>query len=202
MRSRTYLLIACGFALGGAIGLLLIPGALQRLLPTAGITSVGQATVGGPFSLLDHTGKRVTDADFRGRLMLVYFGFTFCPDVCPAGLQVMAAAIDAVGAKAGEIAPVFITVDPERDTPAQLANYVPSFHPRLVGLTGSLAEIDAVAKAYRVYYKKVKDEKSSAPYTMDHTSILYLMGRDGRFLTHFTHATPVATITAALNKAL
>lgn len=202
MRTRTIGLIAAGFVLGGLIGLIAIPGAMRSLLPKGGVPSVGQASVGGPFRLTDQTGKTVTDADFRGKLMLVYFGFTFCPDICPSGLQVMAAAIDAVGPRAGEIVPVFITVDPERDTSAQLANYVPSFHPRLVGLTGSPAEIDAVAKAYRVYYKKVKDEKSSAPYTMDHTSIIYLMGRDGRFVTHFTHATPVTAITAALKKAL
>lgn len=202
MRTRTIVLIAAGLLLGVLIGLVTIPGAMQAVLPKGGVTAIGQARVGGPFSLVDQTGKRVTDADFRGKLMLVYFGFTFCPDVCPSGLQVMAAAIDAVGPKASDIVPVFITVDPERDTPQQLANYVPSFHPRLLGLTGSLAEIEAVAKAYRVYYKKVKDEKSSAPYTMDHTSIIYLMGRDGRFVTHFTHATPVATITAALKKAL
>ena len=202
MRTRTIGLIAAGLALGGLFGLLLIPGALEKLLPKAGLTSIGQATVGGPFSLIDHTGKRVSDADYRGRFMVVYFGFTFCPDVCPSGLQVMAAATDAVGPKASEFVPIFITVDPERDVPSQLANYVPSFHPRLIGLTGSLAEVDAVAKAYRVYYKKVKDEKSSAAYTMDHTSIIYLMGRDGRFVTHFTHATPVAAMTAALKKVL
>ena len=203
MRARLALLIACGLVLGSALGLLLIPGALQsalqRLIP---VGAVGQASVGGPFSLVDHTGKRVTDGDFRGRFMLVYFGFTFCPDVCPAGLQLMAAAIDALGAKADRVTPVFITVDPERDTPAQLAQYVPSFHPRLVGLTGTPAEIQAVARAYRVYFQKVKDERSSAPYTMDHTSIIYLMDPQGRFVTHFTHATPLATIINTLGKNL
>ena len=199
MRARLALLIACGFVLGGALGLLLIPGALQRLIPGG---AVGQATVGGPFSLIDQTGRRVTDKDFRGRFMLVYFGFTFCPDVCPAGLQLMAAAIDALGPRADRITPVFITVDPERDTPEQLARYVTSFHPRLVGLTGTTAEIQAVARAYRVYYQKVKDERSSAPYTMDHTSIIYLMDPQGRFVTHFTHATSLQAITAALGKNL
>ena len=202
MRARLGILIACGLLLGGGLGLLLIPGALRRLLPAGGVAAVGQATVGGPFSLIDHTGKRVTDADFRGKYMLVYFGFTFCPDVCPAGLQLMGAALDAVGAKASRVTPLFITVDPERDTPEQLARYVPSFHPRLIGLTGSLPEIQAVAKAYRVYYQKVKDERSSAPYTMDHTSIIYLMDPQGGFVTHFTHATPLATIVAALAKTL
>ena len=121
--------------------------------------------------------------------MLVFFGFTYCPDVCPTALQVMAAALDKLGPKAERITPVLITVDPERDTPAQLASYVKSFHPRLVGLTGTPAEIDAVAKAYRVYVKKVPDPKSTAGYTIDHSSIIYVMGPDGAYRTHFTHAT-------------
>jgi protein SCO1/2 len=122
--------------------------------------------------------------------MLVYFGFTFCPDVCPTALQVMAAALEKLAPKqADQVVPVLISVDPERDTPAQLGMYVKSFHPRLVGLTGSEAEIEAVTKAYRVYVKKVPDPKSSAGYTMDHSSIIYLMGPDGRYRTHFTHAT-------------
>lgn len=202
MRGRLIALITGGLVAGAGLGLLVVPGALKRLLPEGGVTSIGQATIGGPFSLVDHTGKRVTEQNFRGRYMLVYFGFTFCPDVCPAGLQVAAAALDKLGAKAERVTPVFVTVDPERDTPAQLANYVSSFHPRLVGLTGTPEEVQAVARAYRVYYRKVKDERSSAAYTVDHTSILYLMDPQGRFVTHFTHATPVDTIAATLAKHL
>src|SRR5690349_7329011 len=126
---------------------MLFPDARERLLPAAGVRSVGQAMVGGPFTLVDHTGKQVTDRDFRGRIMLVFFGFTFCPDVCPSGLQVIAAALDKLGPQAQKITPILITIDPERDTPAQLAAYVKSFHPRLVGLTGTPEEIAAVVKA-------------------------------------------------------
>jgi len=181
---------------------MVIPGALDRVLAPAQVMSVGKAAVGGPFTLTDHTGRRVTDKDFRGQYMLVYFGFTFCPDVCPSGLQAISATLDQLGPKAEKITPVFISVDPERDTPEQLALYVSSFHPRLVGLTGSPEEIQSVAKAYRVYYNKVKDEKSTAEYTIDHTSIIYLMDPKGEFVTHFTHATPVATMAEKLEKVL
>jgi len=188
-RLRLVLYILAGFALGGLAALAAFPEARERLLPAGNVRSVGQALVGGPFTLTDPTGKRVTDQDFRGKFMLVYFGFTYCPDVCPTALQVMAAALDKLGPQADRITPVLITVDPERDTPAQLAMYVKSFHPRLVGLTGSPQEIDAAAKAYRVYLKKVSDPKSTAGYTMDHSSIIYVMGPDGKYRAHFTHAT-------------
>lgn len=202
MRARLLVLIAGGLLVGALAGLLLIPGALERIVPK-GAVSVGQATVGGPFALVDHNGKRVTNADFRGRYMLVFFGFTFCPDVCPTALQVTSQALEKLGPKKAErIVPIFITVDPERDTPDQLKSYVSSFHPSLVGLTGSQAEIEAVAKAYRVYWRRVKDDRSAAGYTMDHTSIIYLMGPDGRFVSHFTHTSSVDTIATALAKYL
>ena len=188
-RLRLVLYILAGFACGGFAAFALFPAARERLLPSLNVRSVGQALVGGPFTLTDQTGKRVTDQDFRGKFMLVYFGFTNCPDVCPTALQVMAAALYKLGPNAERITPVLITVDPEHDTPALLASYVASFHPRLVGLTGSQAEIDAVAKAYRVYAKKVPDPKSTAGYSMDHSSIIYVMGPDGSYRTHFTHAT-------------
>jgi len=190
MRSlRLALYIFAGFWFGGLAAFTLFPAARERLLPSINVRSVGQALVGGPFTLIDHTGKRVTDQDFRGKFLLVFFGFTNCPDVCPTALQVMAAALDKLGPNAARITPVLISVDPAHDTPAVLATYVASFHPRLVGLTGSQAEIDAVAKAYRVYVKKVPDPKSTAGYTMDHSSIIYVMGPDGSYRAHFTHAT-------------
>jgi protein SCO1/2 len=202
VRSRLVLLALAGLVIGMVTAIAVLPGGLQRLISRTAVTSVGKATVGGPFSLIDQHGTRVTDKDFRGRLMLVYFGFTFCPDVCPTSLQAMAAAIDMLGTRASEVVPIFITVDPERDTPKALEPYVANFYPRLVGLTGSAAEIEAVARLYRVYFKKVKDEASSAPYTIDHTSIIYLMDRDGRFVTHFTHTTKPDTIAAAIAKAM
>jgi protein SCO1/2 len=202
MRGRILGLVLAGFAVGAAAAVAVLPGALERLTPIGPMGVVGKAQIGGPFSLIDHTGKRLTEKDFRGRHLLVFFGFTFCPDVCPAGLQVMAAALDRLGAKAERVTPLFITIDPDRDTPERLAQYVQSFHPRLVGLTGTPDEIRAAAAAYRVFHKKVKDEKSAAENTMEHTSIIYLMDPAGEFVTHFTHATPVATIAAALARVL
>ena len=202
VRLRLALIILAGFALGGLAALMIFPAARAKLLPIANVRSVGQAMVGGPFTLTDHTGKRVTDRDFRGRTLLVFFGFTYCPDVCPSGLQVVAAALDKLGPKGQSVTPVLISIDPERDTPAQLAAYVKSFHPRLVGLTGTPAEIEAVAKAYRVYVKKVPDPKSTAGYTIDHTSIIYVMGPDGAYRTHFTHATSADAMAERLGKLL
>jgi protein SCO1/2 len=200
MRLRIVALTLLSFALGGVAAMALFPGGRERLL--SGIPSAGKALVGGPFSLIDHTGKRVTDKDFRGRYMLVYFGFTYCPDVCPSGLQVIAAALQKLGAKAELVIPIFITVDPERDTPQQLAEYVKSFDPRLIGLTGSPDETAAAAKAYRVYYKKVPDEKSTAGFTIDHSAIIYLMGPDGSYVTHFSQTMGVDALAERLDKVL
>jgi protein SCO1/2 len=202
VRLRLTLFILVGFVLGGLAALMLLPAAREKLLPTVNVRSVGQAMVGGPFTLTDHTGKRVSDQDFRGRTLLVFFGFTFCPDVCPSGLQVMAAALDKLGPKAQNVTPIFITIDPERDTPAQLAAYVKSFHPRLVGLTGTPAEIEAAVKAYRVYAKRVADPKSTAGYTMDHSTFIYVMGPDGAYRTHFTHAISADVMAERLAKVL
>jgi cytochrome oxidase Cu insertion factor (SCO1/SenC/PrrC family) len=198
---RLALIVLAGLMVGAAAALAIFPEARERLLP-ASAPSVGRALVGGPFTLTDQTGKRVTDKDFRGRYTLVFFGFTYCPDVCPSALQVMAAALDKLGPQGQKITPLFITVDPERDSPAQLASYLKSFHPRLVGLTGTPAEIEAVTKAYRVYVKKVADPKSSAGYTFDHSAIIYLMGPDGAYLAHFTHATNVDAMAERLAKLL
>lgn len=154
----------------------------------------GEATVssavqiGGPFTLVSHRGNKVSDSDFRGRLMLIYFGYGYCPDVCPTELANMAAALDVLGDKAELVQPIFITVDPERDSVKFLGDYVPQFHSRMVGLTGSPAEIAAVAKSYRVYYQKSVDP-GATEYLMNHSSFVYLMGRDGEFLTMFRGAT-------------
>ena len=201
-RSRLALFILAGFALGALGALLIFPAARAKLLPAVNVRSVGQALVGGPFTLTDHTGKRVTDQDFRGRTLIVVFGFTFCPDICPAELQLISEALDKLGPKAKNIVPLFITVDPERDTAAQLAMYVKSFHPRLVGLTGSPQEIDAVAKAYRAYFKKVPDPKSTAGYTMDHSTFIYVIGPDGAYQAHFTPGVSVTTLADRLGELL
>jgi protein SCO1/2 len=139
------------------------------------------ADMGGPFELVDHTGKTVTDKNFHGKFVLLYFGYGFCPDVCPTELANIATAMDILGPKSQKVTPVFITVDPERDTPEFLMDYVKNFHPRMVGLTGTPENIAAVAKAYKVYYAKSR-KSAGEDYLMDHTSYVYLLGPDGNFL--------------------
>ena len=139
------------------------------------------AAIGGPFTLEDAAGKPVTDRTFRGKYLLVYFGYTFCPDVCPTTLNDVAQAMDKLGAKADQVQPVFITVDPARDTPTVVGQYAAAFSPRLQGLTGTPEQIAAVARAYRVYYAPHKTGPNPGDYTMDHSSILYLMDPQGDF---------------------
>ena len=198
--SRLVILAVVGLMIGGLAAVLLMPGLFSSGIPSQ--VTVGRALVGGPFSLVDHTGRRVTEKDFKGRYMLVMFGFTSCPDICPSGLQIMSAALDKLGPKADRITPLFVTVDPERDTPQALAAYVPSFHKRLLGLTGTPGEIATAAKAYRVYYKKVPDEKNPGAYSIDHSALIYLMGPDGSYVAHFPHATNPDALAERLAKLL
>ncbi|KAF3648503.1 Protein SCO1 -like protein 1, mitochondrial [Capsicum annuum] len=136
--------------------------------------SVGKAAIGGPFNLIDHNGKSVTEKDFFGKWTVVYFGFTHCPDICPEELQKLAAAVDKIKEKSGiQIVPVFISVDPERDTVEQVGEYVKEFHPNLIGLTGSPEEIKKTARAYRVYYMKTEEEGSD--YLVDHSIVMYVL---------------------------
>jgi len=165
--------------------------------PTPRVTSSGTASVGGPFTLVDQQGRTVADDAFRGRWMLVFFGFTHCPDVCPTALSDMSATLTELGAAADKVQPIFITVDPERDTVEAMSQYVANFDPRIVALTGTPEQIAQAAKAYRVYYKKVPQGDD---YTMDHTGILYLMDPQGRFMTHFTPNTPPADMAARIRK--
>ncbi len=169
--------------------------------PAGTVTTTGTALVGGPFTLTAHTGERVTPESFRGRYMLIYFGYTYCPDVCPGALQIVSVALDALGEKAEQVQPIFITVDPQRDTVEQMAQYVPYFSDRLIGLTGSEEEIAEAAHAYRVYYARAEDD-SSTEYLMDHTSILYLMDPEGNFVAHFPYGTDPDALTKELQKHL
>lgn len=155
------------------------------------------ALIGGPFSLINQDGKKVTEKDFRGRYMLVFFGYTFCPDVCPTELQVMTRALQSMGPAGDRITPVFISVDPARDTPEVLKSYVENFDPRLVGLTGTADEVAAAAKAYRVYYAKA-GKSGAADYLMDHSSNIYLMDPQGRFIKHFSYTTDANALAEAL----
>jgi protein SCO1/2 len=138
--------------------------------------------LGGPFTLENGNGKQVSDRDFRGKYMLVYFGYTFCPDVCPTTLNEVADALDRLGPKADRLQPIFITVDPRRDTAPVMKQYTAAFSPRLLGLTGTPEQIAKVAKEYRVYYAEHRTGPGPDDYSMDHSSILYLMGPDGKFI--------------------
>jgi protein SCO1/2 len=195
---RRYHVIA---ALALAIAALLVAFTAYRFATTLPRSGVGEALVGGPFTLTDHNGKRVSDADFRGRYLLVAFGYTYCPDLCPAELQVMSAALDRLGPAGDTITPIFVTIDPARDTVEVLKQYMGNFHPRFVGLTGSEEEIAAVAKAYRVYYAKSKDASAGDDYLMDHSTIIYLMGPDGKFVKHFTYGSDADALAEALRAA-
>lgn len=191
------------FALAMTVIAALIAGAaaLSLLRPGHGPISSGVALVGGPFELVSHKGQPVTDKDFRGKYMLVSFGYTYCPDVCPTELQVISTALDELGNKAKDIQPIFITIDPERDTIAALSQYMQSFHPSYIGLTGSPEAIAKAAKAYRVYYAK-SENKSGGDYLMDHSSIIYLMDKEGTFLRHFSYGTDAKALAKAIEEAI
>ena len=167
------------------------------------VKSATNAAIGGPFSLVDEEGKIVTDIDFRGQYLLVYFGYTYCPDVCHTSLQNIADALGQMGDQAAKITPIFISIDPGRDTPEHLKEYASFFHPRLRALTGKPDQIAAVAKAYRVYYARVKEENPAPEgYLMDHSSAIYLMGPDGIFQSSFPHGTDPETLAERIRKFL
>lgn len=150
------------------------------------------------FSLIDHHGRSVTHEDFLGRWQLVFFGFTHCPDVCPTTLNRVAGVLDALGPKAEELTPLFITVDPKRDTAEEMARYIQIFDPRIVGLTGTPEAIKAAASGFRVYYSSVPQGGAPDDYTISHSTFLYLLRPDGEFDRHFLHSDPIEAIVAAI----
>ena len=157
---------------------------LKDNTPTAAENS--RALIGGPFNLTNHLNQPVSDIDFLGKYMLVYFGYTYCPDICPMDLQIMADALDMLDPEILEqVSPVFVSVDPERDTYDVMATYVDYFHKDLIGLTGTVDQVEAAKTEYRVYAEKADDTEN---YIVDHTSYTYLMDKDGKFLNHFNHA--------------
>jgi protein SCO1/2 len=166
-------------------------------------TPRGTAAIGGPFALVDHTGTPVTDADFRGSHMLIFFGYTYCPDVCPTNLSEMARALDLLGDAASKVRPIFVTVDPERDTPEQMRMYVSHFRDDLIGLTGTPEQIAAIKEAYKVYAQKAEiDPDDPQSYLMDHTANSYLMGPDGTFEAYFPNGTTPAEMAARIKEFL
>jgi protein SCO1/2 len=199
-RPWIWLLIAAPMVTVITVIALIVSNGSESQTGSGSVRTSGEADIGGAFELVDHTGRPVTEADFLGRPMLIYFGYSYCPDVCPFSLQIMAAALDRLDAEGrARIQPVLITVDPERDTVEHLAQYVssPAFPDGLIGLTGTPEQITAVTRAYRVAYRRADSEEGS-DYLMDHTSIIYLMGSDGRFVDIFTHGADPAMVAARL----
>ena len=147
-------------------------------------TQGSASAIGGPFSLVDQNGKAITDQDMKGKPFLVFFGYTHCPDICPATLFEVSEVLRALEKDADKTGALFITVDPERDTPAMIKDYLSSFDPHLMGATGDAKAVEAAEKAYRVYAKKVPGEKGD--YSMDHTALVYLMDKEGRFVAPFS----------------
>jgi protein SCO1 len=200
MRAPLIAFVIAGFLIGAIAG----AGVLLIATPQVGqpVQSSGAALIGGPFSLVGADGKPVTDRDFRGRYMMIFFGFTHCPDICPAELQVIAQALEQLGDKAKKVVPIFITLDPERDAPEDMANYVKSFGPNFVGLTGSQEAIAAAAKAYRVAYSKVENKDSAGDYSVDHSALVYLMDPEGQYVTHFSYGLSADQMAEKLEKLL
>ena len=195
--SRPRLISACLMIVLG-----LVIGAAALYFKSATSKSFGTALIGGPFTMLNHKGETVTDKTYLGSYTLVFFGFSNCGDVCPTELQVMAQALGSLGSDAEKIIPLFVTVDPERDTPQVLLAYLANFDARLQGLTGSAEQLAAIAKAYHIFYKKVPNPSNPNDYEMDHPSILYLMGPDGKFVKHFAYTTDANSLGAELKKVL
>lgn len=174
----------------------------RAFTPPDSAQGTGKALIGGPFELVSHDGRTVTPADFAGKHMLVFFGFTHCPDVCPAKLNTISIALEDLGPLADRVTPIFITVDPERDTPERMAQYVSNFSADIVGLTGTPEQIKRAAKAYRVYYAKVELKNSATRYLMDHSAFTYLMDGNGEYVTHFAYGESAANMTERLRREL
>ena len=182
------------------VGLILCFAVVLLVTGRGPVPIAAPAAIGGPFRLTDQNGQTITDGDLKGRPFLVFFGFTHCPEVCPTALFDISEILSKLGPDADKVNALFITVDPERDTPAALKDYLSSFDPRIVGVTGDEAAITAVAKAYRAYYKRMP--LAEGGYTMDHTAIIYLMGKDGRFVTPFSLKRTTDAAAAELRKHL
>lgn len=171
---------------------------LLKVVPNSGPAQQGEAAIGGAFTLTDSNGKTVKDTDFRGKYMLVYFGFTHCPDICPTTLLMMTNALEQLGRDGKNIVPIFVTLDPERDTQAAVGAYVKNFSPDLIGLTGTKEQITKVADTYKVYFSKVKSEDSAMGYMIDHSGFIYLMDKDGKYVAHYTHTMPLQSLVSGL----
>ena len=196
--------IICFSVIFGLIGWGVIYYQMKKSQPVAMVaskSSTGQAQLGGPFELRDQHGRIRNNREFQGKYMLVYFGYSYCPDICPLGLQNMSDCLKQLKRDRAQVAPIFITVDPERDTPEQLKIYAQHFHPSFVMLSGNRRRVDKAIKGYKVYAAKVEDE-SSTEYLVDHSTMIYLMDRQGNFLEAFPHTTEPGKLAKAIEKRL
>jgi protein SCO1/2 len=201
---RQWIILILALAIAGAAALWLVEGRDPGQVPQqTGLLARPSDTVGGPFSLIDQSGRRVTEKSWPGKYLLIYFGYTFCPDACPTELLTIGQALDALPEdKADKIQPIFITIDPARDTAAKLGDYVSSFHPNLIGLTGSDAEIAAVAREYQVYYQKTSSAGNTSDYVMDHSSYVYLVDPAGKTIGIFSSDAQADDLAKSLERAV
>ena len=204
-RPWVWILLAAPMVLVISFFVMMLTDSGERQIRSAPTRVSGEAAIGGPFTLVNHLGETVTDESFRGRAMLIYFGFTYCPDICPFSLQIMAAAMEQLTPEErARVQPLLITVDPRRDTVEQLAQYVdsPAFPENLMGLTGTEEQVREAAAQYRVVYR-INDEDDPENYLVDHSSIIYLMGSDGRFVDDvFAHGSDPASVASRLQQFL
>lgn len=201
---RTLFLCAVAFAIGAGMALKEGSENASVVQKASSISPMAGISVGGAYKLVDHNGSEVTQAHYEEQYKLIYFGFSYCPAICPTELQKVSKTLKALGDEADNIQPIFITVDPERDTVETMKDYVSLFHPRLIGLTGSQEQINKVKKNYRVFAKKVQDPDSNDPedYTMDHSSYIYLMSPDDQLLSMYRIQDNVAYMTNDIRKHL
>ncbi len=185
-----------GIRLVGFISLLIV-----AIVPASANPQKLPQIFGGAFQVVDHTGATRTDRDFHGKYLLLFFGYIYCPDICPTHLQNLTVALDRVGPLVEKLTPAFVTVDPGRDTPSAMKDYVGAFHPRLIGLTGDEKQIAGIAKAYRIHRVKVLQEEDD-DYLVSHSSSIFLMGPDGKFVTLLPHNSPPDRIADILRKYL
>lgn len=177
-------------------GSLAVTGCNQQTAKSGQVTVTGTANIGGPFELVNQDGETVTFEDIKGKPQLIYFGFSYCPDVCPLALQQIGMAQAAVDPKGEYFQPIFFSVDPERDTPESLKLYITAngFPKNLIGLTGTVEQVEAAKKAYKIYAQKTPDQDLTGGYTVDHVSLIYLMDKNGAFVDVFTHNSEVPDI--------
>ena len=198
-QARTVIAILMLAAAAGGFWFALQSGYFGPLSESA--KQAGKIKIGGPFELVDHWGEKVTDADFKGANTLIFFGYTYCPDVCPTTLTNISTALDILGDDAADMNVLFISVDPERDKPEYLKDYLQHFHPAIIGLTGDPTQIKKVAKAYGVYYAKAQEDGAEPDdYYVDHTALVFMMGPDGQYKAHFGHTTEPEAIVAKIKE--